>query len=303
MDSDKCCDYCPTSHTWACLSRHTADERADALRHQAAHDMTSDVQSSSSATAEPPHEPSAWETVTNVYDFESAVPRARSASPGDDISPISGAKTTSTSTNAGSSTARIDAVTKTVLQAASGARREAARNVADDTAMDARWMASESRLLSEADRAAAAHDQAFATNGIKRAADGEVRLSTAAPAQSTMPVITSWVTQQQGKVTPEQVKRMIVEMTSVNRQKWSHEAIRAAVGGPRGSVHHVMASLASGPLSASESYAFCEIDFENDPLQPDWQNLEREGILPTLREAKSRIYAEGSQGKIRTALT
>ena len=40
MDSDKCCDYCPTSHTWACLSRHTADERADALRHQAAHDTT-----------------------------------------------------------------------------------------------------------------------------------------------------------------------------------------------------------------------------------------------------------------------
>ena len=91
-------------------------------------------------------------------------------------------------------------------------------------------------------------------------------------------------------------------MTSANRQKWSHEAIRTAVGGPRGSVHHVMASLASEPLSVSESYAFCEIDFENDPLQPDWQNLEKEGILPTLREAKSRIYAEGSQGKIRTSL-
>ena len=189
-----------------------------------------------------------------------------------------------------------------MLQAASGARRAAAGNVADDTAMDARWMASESRLQSEADKAAAAHDQAFAANGIKRAADGEVKPAAAASAPSTMPVISNWVTQQQGKVTPEQVKRMIVEMTSVNRQKWSHEAIRAAVGGPRGSVHHVMASLASGPLSASESYAFCEIDFENDPLQPDWQNLEKEGILPTLREAKSRIYAEGSQGKIRTSL-
>ena len=74
MDSDKCCDYCPTSHTWACLSRHTADERADALRHQAAHGTMDDVQSFSSAPARPPHEPSAWETVTNVYDFESAVP-------------------------------------------------------------------------------------------------------------------------------------------------------------------------------------------------------------------------------------
>ena len=63
-----------------------------------------------------------------------------------------------------------------------------------------------------------------------------------------------------------------------------------------------MASLASGPLSASETYAVCEIDFENDPLQPDWQNLEKEGTLPALREAKSRIYAEGSQGEIRASL-
>ena len=117
-----------------------------------------------------------------------------------------------------------------------------------------------------------------------------------------MPVISDWLTQQQGKVVPEQVKRMVVEMTSVNRQKWSHESIRAVVGGPKEDVHHVMASLASGPLSSSETYAFCEIDFENDPLQPDWQNLEKEGILPTLRVAKSRIYAEGSQGKIRTSL-
>ena len=68
-----------------------------------------------------------------------------------------------------------------------------------------------------------------------------------------MPVITNWVTQQQGKVTPEQVKRMIVEMTSVNRQKWSHEAIRAAVGGPRGSVHHVIRARCEFELN-SNSY-------------------------------------------------
>ena len=91
-------------------------------------------------------------------------------------------------------------------------------------------------------------------------------------------------------------------MTSANRQKWSHESIRAAVGGPRGNVHNVMASLASGPLSASGTHAFCEIDFENEPLQPDWQNLEKGGVLPALREAKSRIYAVGSKGKIRTSL-
>ena len=35
---------------------------------------------------------------------------------------------------------------------------------------------------------------------------------------------------------------------------------------------------------------------------PQIQNLEVEGILPHLREAKKRIHAEGSQPKIRTAL-
>ena len=96
---------------------------------------------------------------------------------------------------------------------------------------------------------------------------------------------------------------MIVAMTSTNRQKWSHESMRAAVGGPEGNVHHAMASLSSGPLSDAETYDFCSsIDFEKGPLQPDWQNLEKEGVLPTLREAKSRIYAEGSLGKNRTAL-
>ena len=47
----------------------------------------------------------------------------------------------------------------------------AAENVANGTAMDARWMMPESRLQSEMEKAAAAHDQAFATQGITRAAD------------------------------------------------------------------------------------------------------------------------------------
>jgi hypothetical protein len=210
--------------------------------------------------------PSAVETVMNVYEFESAVSQVRLSSPGDDVSPIPVTKAPSTNMDAESTTSRVDAVTEAVLQAASSARRAAAESVADDTAMDARWMASESRLQSEAEKTAAPHDQAFAAQGIKRAADGEVKPAAAPSAASTIPVIANWVTQQQGKVTSDQVKRMIVEMTSVNRQKWSHEPIRAAVGGPKGNVHHVMASLASGPLSASKTYDFCEIDFENDPL-------------------------------------
>ena len=190
--SGKCCGYFPTPHAWwARLSRHTADERAAALQHQAAHDSTGDKRSTSSVNAEPAHEPSAVETVMNVYEF---VSRAWLSSPGDDVSPIPVTKASSTSTGAESTTLRVDAVTDAVLQAASGARRAAAESVADDTAMDARWMAPESRLQSETEKAAVAHDQAFAAQVIKREADGEVRPAATSSAASTIPVIANWVT-------------------------------------------------------------------------------------------------------------
>ena len=62
----------------------------------------------------------------------------------------------------------------------------------------------------------------------------------------------------------------------------------------------MITSLSSGQLPGAETYGFC--GFEKDPLQPDRQNPEKEGIMSALREAKSRIYAEGSQGKIRSVL-
>ena len=61
-------------------------------------------------------------------------------------------------------------------------------------------------------------------------------------------------------------------------------------------------ALSQGPLSDAEAFDFSSLDFENDVLNPDWKLMETEGILPTLREAKSRFYADGSAPKIRTAL-
>ena len=44
------------------------------------------------------------------------------------------------------------------------------------------------------EKAAAAHDQAFVTQGIKRAPDGEVKPAAAPTGASTIPVIAHWVT-------------------------------------------------------------------------------------------------------------
>ena len=102
----------------------------------------------------------------------------------------------------------------------------------------------------------------------------------------------------------DQLKKMIVEMTSANKRNWSHETIAATTAGGRGSVHQVMASLARGPLTAEErdSLMIPDLGDEDGPITPDWWSLEQANVLHKLREAKARVYAEGSQPKLRTAL-
>ena len=73
---------------------------------------------------------------------------------------------------------------------------------------------------------------------------------------------------------------MMVEMTAVNRRKWSHETVTSVTGGPRGSVTSVLTSLARGPLSEAESDAFKDIDFGVGRQRPQpnllakWPRLE-----------------------------
>ena len=119
-----------------------------------------------------------------------------------------------------------------------------------------------------------------------------------------MPATCQWLDAKQPSFSEGQLKRMIAEITVVNTRKWSHETVANVTGGPRGSVTSVLTSLARGPLSEAESEAFKDIDFGNveDPLVPDWQNLEKAGVFPALREAKAVIYAPGSLPKLRTAL-
>ena len=82
-----------------------------------------------------------------------------------------------------------------------------------------------------------------------------------------MPVSRQWVADRAGKVSEEQLKQMIVEMTSVNKNHWSHGTIADTTSGPRGAVKHVMASLARGPLAGDERATLPMLDF-GDPLWP-----------------------------------
>ena len=122
---------------------------------------------------------------------------------------------------------------------------------------------------------------------------------------SGMPVSRQWVHGKLAKVTDEQLKRMIVEMAEVNKKSWSGGTIAAATSGPRGSVQQVMASLSRGELSEAERAKFNILKFsdEDDPINPSWHSLQHAGALDKIREAKTRVYAEGSKPKIKMALS
>ena len=156
-----------------------------------------------------------------------------------------------------------------------------------------------------AESVAEAQHQAMFGEIAKRASDGG---SSSEPSSNeskpALPETSQWVGAGKASVSDEQLKRMIVEMTTLNRKRWSHQTVAAVTGGPRGTVQAVMASLARGPLVAHTQHEFNAIDFgqADDPLVPDWRNLEETGVLPKLREAKAAIYAPGSLPKLRTAL-
>ena len=139
----------------------------------------------------------------------------------------------------------------------------------------------------------------------KRASDGGSSSgSSSNESKTSLPETTQWVGAGKAPVSDEQLKRMIIEMTTLNRKRWSHETVAAVTGGPMGTVQAAMASLSRGPLEAHTQHDFNAIDFgdADDPLVPDWRNLEEVGVLPKLREVKAAIYAPGSLPKLRTAL-
>ena len=296
--SDKCCDFCPRSHVSECLERHTEAERADARRHAAscrAARLTGSFvprhpkeQSSSSRTSEGTDRRDADEEMTAAATVEVKPTDRYRGQPrgehGNDASiERSGATEPHEAFHALPSEEQLE----------------------EDASVRARRRLRQSMKRSSEMEAAEAHDKAFSRWGAKRRPDDDTPPNFAADAsRAPMPVTSQWLGASEGKVSEEQLKRMIVEMTCYNRQQWSHETVASVTGGPRGSVQSVLASLSRGPLSGNEARTFMDIDFggADDPLVPDWQNLEKTGVLPKLREARAAIYAPGSLPKLRTAL-
>ena len=140
----------------------------------------------------------------------------------------------------------------------------------EDAMMNARRRAYEGKKRTPQQSAIEAHDQAYLHGDVRNIAAEQGTASASHATPSGMPVSRQWVHDKLGKVTDEQLKRMIVEMAEVNKRSWSGETIAAATSGPRGSVQQVMASLSRGELSESERAEFNILEFgdEDDPINP-----------------------------------
>ena len=280
--SDTCCDFCPRHHSWACLSRHTPAERETAEQHRRQHQH-----SRLGSSGEPQKS-----TVTSDFGSDLNLPRP---TPSFD----SAARHRSILARRPEKRPRAEADAG-VTEIDDG--RPAPCKSGDDVLMSARRRAFESRLKTDEERAIEAHDRHSASLPKRPKLEPSAQAGPVIPS-ATMPVSRQWVRQGDGKMSEAQLRRMIVEMSTVNKAKWSHDTIAMATG-PRGSVQHVMAALARADQSSEEMESFALLDFgdEDDPLQPDWKNPAMARVLGDLREAKAHVYAEGSQPKLRTAL-
>ena len=290
LDSMTCCDFCPRAHTRECLTRHSTEARESARQHVAAHRARRSG-------------------VGGGVKRDSEMKREERAS---DDDAVMSEETSRAGRRAAVARARAEAEDRRradeVDDAANRIHQHApfVPTVDEDFTAKARRRARESIKRTPELSAAEAHDRAFLVRGAKRVPGSSSQIDVEPPTgvPAAMPATCQWLGAKQPSFSEGQLKRMIVEMTAVNRRKWSHETVASVTGGPRGSVTSVLTSLARGPLSESESDAFKDIDFGDveDPLVPDWQRLEEAGVLPALREAKAAIYAPGSLPKLRTAL-
>ena len=95
--------------------------------------------------------------------------------------------------------------------------------------------------------AAEAHDRAFLVRGAKRVPGSSTQIGDVGPptgAPAAMPVTCQWLGAKQASFSKGQLKRMVVEMTAINRRKRSHGTIMTLTGGTRGSAPSVLTRVA-----------------------------------------------------------
>ena len=84
--------------------------------------------------------------------------------------------------------------------------------------------------------AEAQHKAMFGKSAKRASGGGSSSGSSSNESKSTLPETTQWVGAGKAPDSDEQPKRMITEITTLNKKRWSHGVVAAVTGGPRGTV-------------------------------------------------------------------
>lgn len=187
-----------------------------------------------------------------------------------------------------------------------------ARTPADDA-----WSEAVRGAKQQQKRAADDGGGASAGGEWQRSSDGGARgraemsdraTAVEAATRSHMPATREWMSGSSSKLDADALKRLVLEVTLLNKERWSPGTMAALRGLGEGEADSLAETLSGLSFEEVASRAFYDPlgDREggdpDDPMEPDVTNLERWGVNERSREAKARIYSEKSKPKIQTAL-
>ena len=114
-----------------------------------------------------------------------------------------------------------------------------------------------------------------------------------------LPAASAWVERGAARIDDEEFDEMVNEILELNEVEWTGAAGRfKRVNEPAGSIDR----LSGLRFDNSDSVPRGLRPQTGGPLDPNWDRLESLGVMGNWREAQKAAYAEGSQGKLRSAL-
>ena len=187
-----------------------------------------------------------------------------------------------------------------------------ARTPADDA-----WSEAVQGVKQQQKRAAGDGGCASSGGERQRSSDGGARgraemsdraTAVEAATRSHMLATREWMSGSSSKLDSDTLKRLVLEVSLLNKDKWSPATMAALRGLGEGEADGLAETLSELSFEKVASRAFYgplgdgEGGDPDDPMEPDVTNLERWGVNERPREAKARIYSEKSKPKIQTAL-
>ena len=114
-----------------------------------------------------------------------------------------------------------------------------------------------------------------------------------------LPSASAWVKRGAARIDDDEFEEMVAEILELNEVEWTGAAGRfKRVSEPAGLMNRLSSLRFDNPASVPRGLR----PQTGGPLDPNWDRLESLGVMENWRAAQKAAYAEGSQGKLNSAL-